>query len=306
MYGKYINIWNLKKYEGGIYMKVHGIYGIIKIAVALTVDFMLVEYFLGIELALLVTSGIMLCAYCWEYIAVLRDGAISMNKLNDQEKSKLLRVKECLKQDVLRVSGVDISRWKFYVVPSDTINAYAYGVNHISVTRGALTCCDDMTLCSVLAHEVSHSLNQDSIYKRVILANLTIAIMVVTILSVVSTSCWWLIFIILTLMGVCGGVVSILIFHGITNLFKCIFTVCKRFILFFCQIAMSIVSRNCELRSDQYSCQLGYGPELSRFLSRFVNNQEENGWNNILYATHPETTKRISRIEQYRVVIEDI
>lgn len=281
------------------YMRVHGI---IKIAVALTVNVLFIAYLIGVEPALLLTSAIYGFAYCWEYVAVVKDGAISMNKLNDQEKSKLLRVKECLKQDVLRVSDVDISNWKFYVVPSDTINAYAYGVNHISITRAALTSCDDRMLCSVLAHEVSHSLHQDAIYKRVILANLTIAMMALTALSVVSTSCCWIIFIILTLMGVCGGVFSILMLHGIKNFFKGVVTVGKRFILFFCQVAMSIISRNCELRSDLYSCQLGYGLEFSHFLSRFVD-QEKKSWSEFFYATHPNTSKRILRIEQYHVGI---
>lgn len=64
---------------------------------------------------------------------------------------------------------------------------------------------------------------------------------------------------------------------------------------------MGLVSRSCEFRADKYSCQLGYGSQLSYFLNHFVGGQgqEQRSIHQILYASHPDTEKRVMRIKEY-------
>ena len=275
--------------------------GIMKIILTILADFMLVYCVLGIEAALLTTSAIMLYAWIGEYIALLKDRAISLNNMNDYEKLKLMRARECLVEDVNRLSGNDISRLKMHVIPSDSINAYAYGFNNVAITRAALNVCDDTTLCSVLSHEVSHILNMDAVFHRMIFANVTLVIAGLTVGSVISVSFMWIVFLILCAFGICGGWISMFAFHGVQKVVKAIFNVFQNIVLFVYQIVMGAISRGSEFRADKYSCQLGYGPQLSYFLTRFVDGQEsrQKSLSEILYASHPATYKRVLRIEQH-------
>lgn len=275
--------------------------GIVKISVALLVDFLLIYDILGVEAALIITVGIMLYAWLGEYIALFKDGTVSLNHLDDYERSRLTRVHEYLTEDVKRVSGADISGLRLHVIPSDDINAYAYGFHNVSITRSVLASCDDMTLCSVLGHEVSHILNMDAVFHRVIFANVTLVIIGLMVVSFISVSFLWILFLILCILGICGGLFSMLVFHGIRKLVKGTFTVIQHLVLFIYQTVMGLVSRRCEFRADKYSVQLGYGSQLSYFLTRFAVGQEprQKTLNEILYASHPAAYKRVQKIEQY-------
>lgn len=277
------------------------IIGIVKIAVILLVDFSLIYYTLGIEAAIAIIACMMLYAWLGEYIALLKDGAIGVNNLNDYEKTKLIRAHTCLTEDVKRVAGTDISKLKLHIIPSEDINAFCYGFNNVAITRSALNACDDMTLCSVLGHEISHLLSLDAVVNRLIFANVTCAILGLAISSFISISFLWIIFIVLCVCGICGGVLSMYVFHGVRKLVKGLFSVFQYLILFIYQVAMGIASRACEFRSDRFSCELGYGAQLSYFLTRFIEGQEtrQKSLNEILYASHPATYKRVLRIEQH-------
>lgn len=120
--------------------------GIIKIMLVLLADFYLAYFSLGTGAAILLCFGIMFYAWIGEYTALFKDRAIGLEDLDEYERSRLLRVYECLSEDVRRVSGIEISGLKLHVIPSDNINAYAYGFQNIAVTRAALNSCDDTTL----------------------------------------------------------------------------------------------------------------------------------------------------------------
>lgn len=276
------------------------IIGIIKIITILLIDFLLGYNLIGIEAALIIVIGMMLYAWLGEYIALLKDGAINVNNLGDYEKTKLNRAHTFLAEDIKRVVGADISKVRLHVIPTEEINAFCYGFNNVAITRSALNVCDDMTLCSVLGHEMSHLLSMDAVVNRLIFANITLVIIGIAVGSFVSMSLLWIVFIILCVCGVCGSVLSMYLFHGIKKLVKGMFTAIQYLLLFLYQILMGVVSRACEFRSDRFSCELGYGPQLSYFLTRFIEGQEtrQKTLNEILYASHPATYKRILRIEQ--------
>lgn len=274
--------------------------GIIKIITILLVDFLLGYYLIGIDAALIIVIGMMLYAWLGEYIALMKDGAVNVNNLGDYERAKLNRAHACLAEDIKRVVGADISKVRLHVIPTEEINAFCYGFKNVAITRAALNVCDDMTLCSVLGHEMSHLLSMDAVVNRLIFANITLVTIGLAAGSFVSMSVLWIVFIIFCVCGVCGGVLSMYMFHGIRKLVKGMFTVMQYLLLFLYQVLIGIASRACEFRSDRFSCELGYGPQLSYFLTRYIEGQEtcQKTLNEILYASHPATYKRVLRIEQ--------
>ena len=290
------------KHEEEIFMRLHGI---IKVSILLFADCALIRLVLNKEAAVAVTAGILLYAWLGEYIALLKDGAISLNQLSPHEKSRLLRIQACLSEDVSRVSGISIANIKLHVRPSGSINAYAYGFRHISMTMAMLNSCDDTTLCAVLGHEISHTLHMDAVFHRIIFANIAATLVGLIAVSLISTSFMWILFILLCAFGICGGLFSVFAFYGIRKLTGGIFMALQHGLLFLYQIAMGMASRGCEFRADLYSCELGYGPQLRYFLTRFAEGQEtrRHTLNDILYASHPAACKRILRIDQFHANI---
>lgn len=274
--------------------------GYIKIVTILIVDFAAACNFLGVEFAILVTAGIALYAWLGEYLSLLKAGAIKMDNLGTYEKSKLTCALDNLSKDVLRHANVDISRLKVSVIPSECINAYAYGFRNIGVTRAMLNHCDDATLCAVLGHEVSHIINLDAVISRTVFASVTVIMGALIVLSFCSVSFVWLIFAALCAAKLCGGLFSMFLFQGFSKLIRGSFLLMQHALLFIYQALMGIVSRRHEYRADRFSCELGYGPQLSYFLSRFIEGQEsrQKTLTDIIYASHPATYKRILRIEQ--------
>ena len=278
--------------------------GIMKVMAALVVDFVLCYIGTGAVLAAIVTGGIFFYAWIGESIAVFRDRAVSLEHLNDYERLRLVRVKDSLTEDVRRVFGEDISNLKLYVTASDQMNAYAYGFQSVAVTRAVLNSCDDATVCAVLGHEVSHILNMDAVFHRIIFANVMLILGGLIAGSFICMSVIWILFLILCLFGVCTGIFSMLIFHGVRKIVKGTFTAVQYCVVFLYQAVMGLISRRGEFRADWCSCQLGYRSQLRYFLTRFVEGQEpeRQSLHEILYATHPPVRKRLQRIEQYRSV----
>lgn len=274
--------------------------GYLRIVVFLLVFFALSYSILGVEAAALMTLGIALYAWLGEYLALLKDGAIRTDHLRDYEKNRLSCAMENLAEDVQRVSNTNISNLRMHVIPSDKINAYAYGFRNIGVTRAMLNNCDDATLCAVLAHEVSHTAYMDAVLYRLMFAGVTLVIAALICLSAVSTSVIWILFAVLCALKLCGGLFRMFLFQGFSKLVKGYFTLLQRVVLFVYRVVMACVSRRCEYRADRYSCELGYAPQLSFFLQRFVESQETGpkSLQEVIYSSHPPTHKRILRIEQ--------
>lgn len=275
--------------------------GWLKIILVLVVDFFLLNGLLGPELALAITAGLLLYAgWLGEWLGLLQDGAIRLEKLGSMERSRLLEARASLAEDVQRTCKADLSRVRLYVIPSDEINAFSYG-SKIGVTRAALQACDDGTLLAVLGHEASHHLHGDAPFHRLLFANATLLLAGLSIGSFVAISFLWIVFLVLCVAGVCGGLCSAFLFRGTNSLIKGFFTGLQHVLVFIYQSFMGLVSRRCEYQADRFSCKLGYGPQLSYFLSRFVQGQDESrkrSLSELLYSSHPATEKRLARIEQ--------
>ncbi len=274
--------------------------GIVKIVITILVDFVLLYCMLGVEQAIVLMVGILLYAYIGEYIALFKDSAVGLDNLNEYDRVRLIRAKDSLVNDVREASGENITGLKLHIIPSDKINAYAYGFNNVAITRAALNVCDDMTLNAVLGHEISHILCMDAVFHRIVFANITLIIAGLILMSFVFSFAVWIVFLCLCLIGICGGLFSVFIFSKLSKMVKGFFHVLQYLVLCIYQAVMAIVSRGSEFRADSYSVTLGYGTQLSYFLSRFVEGQEnrQKSLSDILYDSHPTTYKRIQRIEQ--------
>lgn len=275
--------------------------GWLKLILVLVVDFFLINGLLGPELALVITAGLLLYAgWLGEWLGLLQDGAIRLEKLGSMEQSRLLEARASLAEEVQRTCRADLSCVRFYVIPSHEINAFSYG-SKIGITRAALQACDDGTLLAVLGHEASHHLHGDAPFHRLLFANATLLLAGLSIGSFVAISFLWILFLILCAAGVCGGLCSAFLFRGTNSLIKGFFTGLQHVLVFIYQSFMGLVSRRCEYRADRFSCQLGYATQLEYFLSRFVQEQDESrrrSLSELLYSSHPATEKRLARIEQ--------
>ena len=276
------------------------IVGMIKIFAAILVGFFAAYEPLGLEAAIILTAGIVLYGWLGEYVSLFSDRAISVKNLNSCDRIRLERIKDLLTNDAEQI-GANISGLKLHVVPSDDINAFAYGFSHVGITQAAMNACDDMTLCAVLSHELSHILNLDAVFHRVIAAEVMLVIGALAMGSFAGVAAIWIIFAGICLFGLGCGFLPYMAARGIGKLVKGIFSGLQWIVLFLYRVLMGVVGRGCEFKADRYSCQLGYGAQLSYFLDRFVAGEDRRHktLNEILYASHPSAYKRIQRIEQY-------
>ena len=276
--------------------------GFLKIITVLLVDYALLCSLMGWKAAFIICSLMLLYGWLGEYLALARDSAIPMEKLRDPERTRLANAREDIIEDVKRVSGTDISALRLSLLPADEPNARAYGVRNVAVTRALLASCDDATLCAVLGHEISHVLQADPVFHRLVFANVTLVLAALTLGSFACVSVLWIIFILLCTVGACRGLGGLLLFRGIGKGIRGGFTAAQHLLLFIYRSVMGLIGRSCEYRADSYNCQLGYALQLCYYLTRFARDEafRQKSLREIVYASHPAPSERILRIEQYR------
>lgn len=272
---------------------------LVKISIGLIIDYLILSQLLDREYAVLCLIGIVSYALMGEYVALYKHRAIHPDKLDDKTKTRLEELLYYVTDDVAKKTGSDL-KIKLWLIPSDEINAYAYGIKNIGITQGALNCCDDGMLCAVLSHEVAHTLNLDAVWHRFIFANVTLIIASLAVITFVSLASIWLLFTLLCVLGICRGLFSIFMYKGSHTLIKSYFTGLQYIVITIYQAVMAAVSRHSEFRADRYAVELGYGRELVSFLKRFavVSTEERQlSLSEALYATHPPAQTRLLKIE---------
>ncbi len=273
--------------------------GFLKIVLVLTADFFAV-YTLSSDLAiaLIVTAVIALYVCLGGYISLFREGAVRSDKLPSYERSLLENAKTQLVEDVKSISSKNISGLKFYLIRcDDEMQATAYGANCVSVSQGILDNADPMTLNSVLAHEISHTLNGDSEFSRAVFATI---LMICGAISIVSFALVAAIFLIFLVCSFFRSFLGVMAFKGTTKAVNGVFRLFQKSIVFIYRAVAGCVSRAAEYRSDMYSAQLGYGLQLAHFLSYAApESHRQLTLTEALYRTHPATSKRIARLENY-------
>lgn len=171
------------------------------------------------------------------------------------------------------------------------INAYALGSTTIAITKGAMKVFDEEQLKGIIAHEIAHIRNFDTI------ANMFILI----------ASGYFYLFVLLFQFlisltekstsdkkdEVVGNYLNSFI-KGIFKIFLFIFS-------FLVQITLAIQSRKKEYRADRTAYEWGYGEELisSLYLLEKISLGDYSDLKQKLTASHPRTTARIGRLESY-------
>lgn len=273
--------------------------GIIKVLVLSAMDFTIVYELLGFWAALAVVSIILLYGLLGEYTALYGNRAIRIDNVDEFSRMKLTNSLKMLKEEAEKSGIASIPNIKIYIIPTDEANAFSYGRN-IAITQGTLRVADHLTLNAILAHELCHSICLDAFWNRMVFANVTAIMLGITILSFVATSFVWIVFLGMCALGLCGGVVALFCTSGISKVIKGFLHLLQRTILAIYQITMGILSKRCELRADNMACQLGYGTQLKYFLQTYVASQNipQRSIRDMLYDSHPDTYKRIARIDK--------
>ncbi len=276
-----------------------GIRGSIKITALLGMDFVLIYYMYDLEISIIITSLILLYAWLGEYAALIKYQAVKIDHINECCRLKIKRSINMLEKNIRETNGTGIGKIRVHVIPSDEINAYSFGLHNIAVTQGVLKINDQFTLNAILAHEISHSLCMDAVFKRIIFANITAIMLGITLFSFAVTFFVWGIFLVMCMLGVCGGIVSLFFASGLSKTAKGLFRLLQYAVLFIYQTVLGIVSREFEYRADMYACILGYEPQLKHFLTMYAAPQErrQKTLTELLYASHPPAYKRIMKME---------
>ncbi len=274
------------------------VFGISKVVLILGVDYAAIySLFENHSLAVVAIGIISLFVVFGGYFSLLKEGAVSSKKLPTYQGNRLNAAKEQLVADVKVESGADINGLKVYLIPGDNdMNATAYGFNCVSVTRGTFENTDPITLKAVMAHEISHILNLDPEFNRAVFCSVTL---IIAALNVVSFTTMAIVFLLFLFLNCFRSFLGGMAFRGTTSLVRGLFDLSQRAIVMVYRSLLSLASRHAEYRCDMYACSLGYGLQLSHFLSMTETaSQRTLTLSEAIYRSHPPTAKRIARLER--------
>ncbi|MDR2571858.1 MAG: M48 family metalloprotease [Oscillospiraceae bacterium] len=203
-------------------------------------------------------------------IPILTDVIETMSQEKPEDKKKLEKI-------------------EIFIIDKLDINAYALGSATIAITKGAIKAFDEDQLKGVLAHEIAHIRNFDTIanmfvfiasgffYLFVLLFQFIISLTEKTTSDEKKESV--------------GTYLSAFI-KGIFKIFLFIFS-------FLIQITLAIERRSKEYIADETAYELGFGDELisALYLLEKISLGDYKDLKQRLTASHPRTTARIGRLE---------
>lgn len=190
-----------------------------------------------------------------------------------------------------------------YICDDSAINAFAMGRRTVCVTKGLLSLSDEQ-IKGILGHEFGHLATHDTDLTLLITVGNFIISAFVTFIRVMLIIYNFIVSIISAFAGEGGILINIM--QAIASV---VTAVCINGLMWlWTQLGIVLVmksSRDAEFEADAFSCRLGYAqPLVSAFrvlLAMEGPSEKKKGVNNIfaaLSASHPETSKRIARIEE--------
>ena len=196
-----------------------------------------------------------------------------------------------------------------YIRDDDDINAFAMGRRTVCVTYGLLSLTDEQ-IKAVLGHEFGHLATHDTDLTLLITVGNFIITAIVTLVRIVLAVYNIIISLVALFAGDDGAFMGIL--HAIASF---ITTLCINGLMWaWTQLGILLVmksSREAEFEADAFSCDLGYSEALLSFfrilhgMERRAKKRERSNIFAALSASHPDTVKRIARIEnRARLAIE--
>lgn len=268
--------------------------GYIISAVVLLID-LLCFYFGGAFVALV---SLIYAAGIGEYIARAKCRAIQCDPALGVKHEKLFncyqRVKDKIEEEGYRVPP----NIRVCLIPGEEMNAYCFGSKSIGVTDGALNL-DNKTVEAIIAHEMGHIFNGDSILNMVLVANCLGIIVVLAFYQFALIAIVYSIMILCCLMGLFRlSFASCFVTSKISGLIRSVMEVAKTVVIQVSRLVISAFGRKSEFMADRFAAHIGYTFYLRRFLERFAPDRAsaEQSFFTVLYNTHPSTALRIQEL----------
>jgi len=201
---------------------------------------------------------------------------------------------------------------KLFVSDEKLPNAFALGRNTICVTKGLLNLAGSplgaAEIAGVLAHEAGHLHFGDSGRLAIALTANRLGFISYRILDLLSRICEAFGRGVLQSgrmftgsSGIAG--VFITMMAMLVVLVATVFNLAMKVFSYTFQVAANVslraVGRNEEFRADLFARNIGFGPQLAKFLRQIeaLDSAPRDIWA-VLYRTHPSTAERIDRLEQ--------
>ena len=209
---------------------------------------------------------------------------------------------EPLLEELCTRSGVSRNTLTLRMRTDEDINAFASGINHITIHTGALSGLDKRHLLGVLAHELGHLRNRDTIYLTITYAMDRLGQLI------------------LNLVILLNGALNILALIPIVNIVIRIIQIVLLVMIAAVEYVLRLPkwltyyfdSRRREYAADAYAVSIGLGRELREGLVALglateqigmletgeLYDRESTGFFSRLFITHPKMIKRIQRIDE--------
>ena len=184
----------------------------------------------------------------------------------------------------------------------EDINAFASGINHITIHTGALRALSEEQLVGVLAHELGHLRHRDTIYLTIIYAMDRLGQLILNLVILLNFALN--ILAIIPIVNIVVRIIQLAIVIMITAV-EYLLQLPKWITYYF-------DSRRREYAADAYAVSIGLGRELRDGLVSLglatdqigmlengeLYDRESTGFFSRLFITHPKMIKRIQRIDE--------
>ena len=252
----------------------------------------------GLVLALLVAGAMNFASYWWSDKIVLR--MYGAQEISERDAPELFRLVSDL------TSRADMPMPKVYIIPEDTPNAFATGRNPqhaaVAVTKGLLRMLDRRELAGVLAHELAHVKNRDTLV-------MTVAASIGGALSMLANMAMWS-----SLFGsssdddeessgLMGGLLGIIVAPIAASLIQMAISRSREFLadeagaqMTGDPLALASALRKIESWSQQLPMHSGNPAMAHLFIINPFGGMSASGLLR-LFSTHPSTEDRVSRLE---------
>ena len=252
----------------------------------------------GLVLALLVAGAMNFASYWWSDKIVLR--MYGAQEISERDAPELFRLVSDL------TSRDDMPMPKVYIIPEDTPNAFATGRNPqhaaVAVTEGLLRMLDRRELAGVLAHELAHVKNRDTLV-------MTVAASIGGALSMLANMAMWS-----SLFGsssdddeessgLMGGMLGIIVAPIAASLIQMAISRSREFLadeagaqMTGDPLALASALRKIESWSQQLPMHSGNPAMAHLFIINPFGGMSASGLLR-LFSTHPSTEDRVSRLE---------
>lgn len=248
---------------------------------------------LSIALPIIVAIGLFLPPFSW-----LAHWLQGERKPNVGEAEYI----EPLLEELCTRSGVSRNTLTLRMRTDEDINAFASGTNHITIHTGALSGLDKRHLLGVLAHELGHLRNRDTIYLTITYAMDRLGQLILNL--------------VILLNGALNILALIPIVNIVIRIIQIVLLVMIAAVEYVLRLPKWITyyfdSRRREYAADAYAVSIGLGRELREGLIALglateqigmletgeLYDRESTGFFSRLFITHPKMIKRIQRIDE--------